>query len=72
MSEVQAAATTATVEVPAAHESLVQRLVALLKKEEQTVVDNVEAGLTMLENLFKSDDSAPTTDETTNETPAAD
>lgn len=60
---------TVTVTVPAEHADLLQRAIALLEKGEQYVKDNIEAGVTMLEGLFKSSDTpatpaadAPTTD----------
>jgi len=40
------------VSVPVEHESTVSRLLALLEKGEQWIVDNVEAGLKTLENMF--------------------
>lgn len=46
-----------TVTVPAEHADLLQRAVALLEKGEQWVKDNIEAGVTTLENMFKSDDA---------------
>lgn len=58
---------TATVEVPAEHQSLIERAVALLKKGEQTVVDNFEAGVAMLEGLFNGQDEQ---DQTADATPS--
>jgi ABC-type nitrate/sulfonate/bicarbonate transport system substrate-binding protein len=49
------------VSVPVEHESTVSRLLALLAKGEQWIVDNVEAGLATLENMFKGSEDAPTT-----------
>lgn len=46
---------TVTVEVPAEHADLLQRAVELLKSGEQWVKDNIEAGVTTLEGLYKSD-----------------
>ena len=41
-----------TIEVPAEHESAVQRFVDLLKSGEQWVVDNVHAALTHFESFL--------------------
>lgn len=41
-----------SIDVPAAHASLFERIVALLKKDEQTIVDNVHAGVSALEAMF--------------------
>lgn len=49
---------TVTVEVPAEHVNLLQRAVELLKSGEQWIKDNIEAGVTTLEGLFKSDDKS--------------
>jgi hypothetical protein len=61
-----AAPATVPVDVPAEHEDLLQRAVALLKKGEQFVVDNIEAGLSALEALFETEkapaDPAPLED----------
>jgi hypothetical protein len=46
----------ATITVPAAHVGLFERVVALLKKDEQTIVDNIHAGVSALEAMFKSKD----------------
>lgn len=43
---------TVSVDVPAEHESDVQRFVTLLKSGEQWVVDNVKAALTHFEGFF--------------------
>jgi hypothetical protein len=56
-----ATAATVTVEVPAAHETLVQRVLALLEKDATWLKDNIEAGLTHFEGLFKSDDAVDET-----------
>jgi hypothetical protein len=51
--DVAAPSTTHTeVSVPVEHESTVSRLLALFAKGEQWIVDNVEAGLKTLENMF--------------------
>ena len=44
---------TVSIEVPAQHVSLLNRAVALLAKGEQTIVDNLHAGVTMLEDWFE-------------------
>lgn len=44
---------TVSVEVPAQHLSLIERAVALLKREEQFVIDNIEAGISHFEAMFK-------------------
>jgi hypothetical protein len=54
-----AAPATVPVDVPAEHEDLLQRAVALLKKGEQFVVDNIEAGLSALEALFETPPADP-------------
>lgn len=61
----QPAPATVTVEVPAAHETLVQRVLALLEKDATWLKDNIEAGLTHFEGLFGDDASktAPEPDE---------
>lgn len=41
-----------TIEVPAAHASLFQRIKALIERDEQWIIDNVHAGVTTLENMF--------------------
>lgn len=55
-----ASTATATITVPAAHVSLFERVVALLKKDEQTIVDNIHAGVSALEAMFKSKDGDAT------------
>lgn len=52
--------TTVAVTVPAEHLSLVTRLLAVLEKDATWVKDNVEAGITHLENMFKSEAAAST------------
>jgi ABC-type nitrate/sulfonate/bicarbonate transport system substrate-binding protein len=47
---------TTTVEVPAEHQTIVERFVALLKNGEQWVVDNVEGALAHFENLTKTEE----------------
>lgn len=54
------ATATATIEVPAVHVSLFERVVALLKKDEQAIVDNIHAGVSALEAMFKSDEPEQT------------
>jgi len=61
----------ASVEVPATpvavdltdvkteHVSLLERFVALLKRDEQWIVDNIEAGVAALEGMFESKSEAP-------------
>lgn len=44
---------TVSIEVPAQHVALLNRAVALLAKGEQTIVDNLHAGVTMLEDWFE-------------------
>jgi ABC-type nitrate/sulfonate/bicarbonate transport system substrate-binding protein len=59
------ASATATVEVPAEHEGLVQRVVALLERGEAWIKDNVEAGVTHFENMFgDKTEEAPKQDDT--------
>lgn len=41
-----------TIEVPAVHASLFQRIKALIERDEQWIIDNVHAGVTTLENMF--------------------
>lgn len=50
-----------SIDVPAAHASLFERIVALLKKDEQTIVDNVHAGVSALEAMFKDTPPADAT-----------
>lgn len=45
------AAAPVTIEAPAEHQSLLERAVALLKTGEQYVIDNIEAGLSTLEQM---------------------
>jgi hypothetical protein len=60
MSDLNAAEdATVAVEVPTEHETLVQRVLALLENDATWLKDNIEAGLTHFEGLFKSDDDAP-------------
>lgn len=46
------------VDVPAEHVGLLTRLVAVLKRDEQWIVDNIHAGVVQLENIFKESDEA--------------
>lgn len=48
---------TVSIEVPAQHVALLNRAVALLAKGEQTIVDNLHAGVTMLEDWFEKNKS---------------
>lgn len=54
-SEVEQPAAPVTIEVPAAHASLFQRIKALIERDEQWIIDNVHAAVTTLENMFKGD-----------------
>lgn len=56
VSPVEAAATV-TLDVPAEHASLLQRALALLERGESYIKDNIEAGITHFEALFKDDDN---------------
>jgi hypothetical protein len=47
---------TVSVEVPAEHADLLQRAVALLQKGEAWLKDNIEAGISTLENLLSAKD----------------
>jgi hypothetical protein len=48
---------TVSIDVPAQHQSLLERATALLSKDIGWVKDNIEAGLTHLENMFKDDEA---------------
>lgn len=53
-----APAQTTTIIVPTEHQSLFERLKALLEQDATWVKDNVEGGLTMLEGMFKEKQAA--------------
>lgn len=40
-----------TIEVPAAHTSLFQRIKALIERDEQWIIDNIHAGITHFESI---------------------
>lgn len=44
--------------VPAKHQSTIERVAALLRDAEQDIVDNVEAGIAYLEQLWKDRNAA--------------
>jgi hypothetical protein len=41
------------VEVPAKHETLFRRIAALIHRDEQWLIDNIDAGITHFESMFK-------------------
>lgn len=43
-----------TIEVPAAHASLFERIKALVERDEQWIVDNIHAGIAHFESIIKS------------------
>lgn len=55
---------TVSIDVPAQHQSLLERAAALLEKADSWIVDNIEAGIAHFEGLFKQEaDAAASTDE---------
>jgi hypothetical protein len=47
---------TVSIEVPAQHQSLLERAAALLSRSESWIADNIEAGISHFEAMFKKDD----------------
>lgn len=64
MSDTQDSAAPVTIEVPAAHASLFQRIKALIERDEQWIVDNIHAGIAHFEKMVgdAKDDLTPTID----------
>ncbi len=59
-----------TLEVPAEHESLLKRALALLERDEAWVKDNIEAGIAHFENIFKESDASTSAAQTSVSTDA--
>jgi hypothetical protein len=47
-----------SITVPAAHESLFKRILTLLERGEQDIIDNIHAGIIHFENLAQARDNS--------------